>query len=182
VSKFGKYKSESRIKDALISNATNGQTESFLSNYAILSDNLKKNWKNMFMDYAMMSVSKDIVEFLVSEEAICNYALCIYDCKYNRMHEVYDLITEMINKYGSFTKNTIYLSKSMILERIISPEKISANQNRLSYIIDLMRSKYISVEEVRLFISNEISSDKNGKYKGALVMLNRELLLNEIGI
>lgn len=178
-----KYKNVGRLKNALISNASFNQISEFVENYAVLKSSVNEtalaNFRNSLMDSAIKNISKDVVEFLISEKALCNYATCIYDCKYDKIEEVYNYINEMIEKHGSFTMNTIHLHKGMVIRRLIDPAKVFANKDRLAYTIDLIRKGFISSQEVRE-ISNELY--KNEKYKSHFTMMNRDLLLTELGI
>lgn len=173
-----KYKGLNRLKDALISNACQNQTESFTRTYAFLPEEHRKHFKDRLMDLAMKNISKDIVEFLIKEGAICNYMSCLHECHYRKMYDVYLFITEMIDKHGSFTKNTTHFHKSMIVKRLLDPEKVINNKDRLSCAIDLMRDGKISIQDVKQCLDEY----KDSKHVSELIMINREISLSNLGI
>lgn len=186
--KGSKYKNIKRLKDALISNASLNNIDSFKENYACwISNDTKRpstfgvadSNRDMLMDFAMRNLSKEVVEFLLKEGASCNYASCIYECKYEIIEDVYNYINEMIEKHGTFTKNTVHLHKGMIINRLIDPEKVLANKDRLVHTIDLIRRGFLSADEVREIANKLYTSDRS---KGQFKMLSRELILTELGI
>lgn len=183
-----KYKSVDRLKNALVTNASLNQIDAFKANYKAwvsLENNkpsrfgLADSNKELLMFFAYKSVSKDVVEFLISEGVKCNYASCIYECKYNMIEDVYNYINEMIDKHGPLTNNTLHLNKGMVIRRLIEPDKVSVNKDRVSYTIDLIRKGFLDPSEVRK-IANEIYT--SDRYKGVFTMMSRELLLTELGI
>lgn len=186
--KGSKYKNLKRLKNALISNASLNNIDAFKENYASWISSTTKgpstfgvadSNKDMLMDFAMRNLSKDVVEFLLKEGASCNYASCIHECKYEIIEDVYNYINEMIEKHGSFTKNTVHLHKGMVINRLIDPEKVLANKARLVYTIDLIRRGFLSADEVREVANRAYTSDR---HKGQFKMISRELILTELGI
>jgi len=183
-----KYKNLGRLKNALVTNATLDQIGEFKQNYdcwvslehtGANAFGISDRNKETLMYFAMKSLSKDVVEFLIKEGVKCNYASCIYECKYDKIEEVYNFINEMIDKYGPLTDNTIHLHKGMIIRRLIEPDKANVNKERISYTIDLIRKGFLDPVEVREIANELYTSDK---YKGTFTMMSRELLLNELGI
>lgn len=186
--KGSKYKNLQRLKNALISNACLNRIDEFKKNYACWVSNdtgrpstfgMSDSNKDMLMGFAMKNLSKDVVEFLLSEGASCNFGACIYECKYEMIEDVYNYINEMIDKHGSFTKNTVHLHKGMVIGRLIDPEKVLANKDRLVYTIELIRKGFLSADEVREIASGLYTSERS---KGQFKMLSRELILTELGI
>lgn len=183
-----KYKSLDRLKNALVTNASLNQIGAFKNNYAAWESiensrpsrfGISDSNKELLMYFAYKNLSKDVVEFLIKEGVKCNYASCIYDCKYEIIDEVYKYINEMIDKYGPLTNNTVHLSKGMIIRRLIEPDKVNVNKDRVSFTIDLIRKGFLDPEEVRRIANELYISDK---YKGSFTMMSRELLLTELGI
>ncbi len=176
-----KYKNLNRLKNALVTNASLNQIDAFKVNYKLCLSNHTN--KELFMSellyFAYKNLSKDVVEFLIGDGVKCNYASCIYDCKYNLLEDVYNYINEMIDKYGSLTDNTIQINKCMIIRRLIEPDKANVNRDRISYTIDLIRKGFLDPIEVKK-MANELY--KSDKYKGTFLMMTRELLLTELGI
>ena len=184
--KFGKYKSLKRLKDALISNASLNQFDAFRANYQLLDNNIKNgghnyasSFRNYLMDCAIKNLSKDVVEYLLNEGAQCNYNTCLYECHWNKLDKVYDLINELHNKYGSFTMNSIHMHKGMIINRLIDPEKGHTNKDRIAYVIELVGNGFLDSSEVK----DSANKLYNGhKYQGEFKQLTRQLLLDELGI
>ena len=178
-----KYKNLGRLKDALVSNACQNQIDQFEINYNAYKMNCieSKNspFKDKLMDFAMMSLSDNIVELLIKDGSSCNYNSCLYECNYDLSDKVYLLINKMIDKYGPFTKNTIHMHKGMIINRIIDPEKASINPKRLEYVIELVRSGFLEGSEVKS-VADELYKDS--KHKGNFSMVTRELILTSLGI
>jgi hypothetical protein len=183
-----KYKSLDRLKNALVTNASLNQIDAFKENYSYWKSiqdkgssqfGLSESNKELLMYFAMKSISRDVVEFLIKENVKCNYSSCIYGCKFTQIKEVYEFINEMINKHGLLTDNKTHLHKDMIIRRLIEPDKVNVNKERIILTIDLIRSGFLDSKEVR-DISEELYN--NIKYKGMFTMMSRELLLTELGI
>lgn len=179
----GKYRNIKRLKNALVTNASLDQIDEFKINY----DTFKKstninhvgNIKCLLIDIAIRNISRNVADVLINDGAICNYAQCIYDCEYRKLEDVYNYILEMVEEHGSFTKNTVHLHKGMIIKRLIDPDKVMVNKDRILYIIDLIGSGFITAGEVKEIADTLYKSDK---YKGEFKMMYRELLLTELGI
>lgn len=181
-----KYHNLDRLKNALISNACQDQTEYFRENYSILGDykNSPKNnpFKDSLLDFAIMNISKDISILLIKDDAKCSIERCLWKCDYRSLDKVYVFINELISN-KSFDVGKSHIHKGLIIRRLLDPDKVYVNKDRLSYIIELIRDKFLDSDEVKKIIDDIYGSDTlNQKYKDNFKMVNRELILNSLGI
>lgn len=191
--KYKISKNVKRLSDALVSNACNNQIEQLKENLHILNGDItytnhksvkKSHIESNLLDYAIKFCSKDVAEYLIPIGAKVSYHNCIDECKYDKIKEVYELIQYLESNFGSFDKCNISIdaivNKIYIIERLIDPEKVIANKDRLNYTIDLIRSGFIKAEDVRKIASSKY--EKKESYITHFKMMTRELFLNELGI
>ena len=181
-----KYHNLDRLKDALISNASQNQTEQFIENYSILGDHKNSPKNNTFKDslltFAIMNISKNIAILLIKDGAKCSVERCLWKCDYRSLDKVYVFINELI-QYDSFDTGRSHIHKGLIIKRLLDPDKVYVNKDRLSYLIELIIDKFIDSDEVKIIIDDIYGSDTlNQKYKDNFKMVNRELILNSLGI
>lgn len=166
-----------KLRDSLISSVSDDNLDKILSNsdYAL-------EIKNDLLYYAISKNSKNCAEYLVKNEAtISNLSICFLNCKFNIIREIYELVIDLTNKYGSFSNTRYYINKIFIIERLLEPSKVSINRDRLTYVVDLCIDGFLDFSDVRNYLDS-LGSDKREKYKSEFRLINRELLLTDLGL
>ena len=176
-------KNRKRLRDALVSNAYNNQLSKMLENFAMLRPDEFESCKSGLLTHALKNASKECAQILIEKGAICDPNRIMYDCDWKVVDKVHTLMIELIEKYDvKFLKesNSPYFltDKKSIIARLIEPAKIDANIERAEYVLKLMNDGFFTPQDVRE-VYNQSYKDKN---KGKMVMLIRELTLNELGL
>jgi hypothetical protein len=172
------YKYKSKITDSLESNATSNQITQMINNYKLISEDEFLLCRNSLLELALKFNSKECAIFLIEKGAYCDPNRLIFDCKYDKSIEVFNLLTyfKETNSIG-FTKE-FDSSISSLISRLLEPSKVLANSKRLDYVLNNIN--FFGFENVKSTIEKNIKSnpDSIAKYKTLL----REIKLKELGI
>lgn len=172
-------KNRKRLRDALESNVHENQIENLVENFKLLRPDEFETCKGSLLLISIKSGSKECSEFLIENGAICNPNLILFECKYDKIHIVYDLITELTEKYpNSFTQGKFSINKKSLISRLIDPSKVSDNDKRIDYVFDQMG--FFGYKEVREVIDENYKSKPEKWSK--LISVLREIKLRELGI
>lgn len=178
-------KNRKRIVDALMSNAYNNQVQQMLGNFIMLRDDEFERCKNSLLYTALKNGSKECAEILIEKGAICDTNRVMNDCQWSKLDKVHLLIGDLLDKYGThFTsgcgsRSYFHTNKRGLISRLIEPSKIEDNPERLDYTIQLIRNGVFNMDDVRSVVNETY---KDSSKRGNLVMLIREITLNELGI
>ena len=177
-------KNRKRLRDALVSNAYNNQVKQMLENFAMLRPDEFESCKSSLLTQALKNASSDCAQILIEKGAVCDPNGILYDCDWRIIGKVHTLIGELIEKNGvdfiSGKGNSSYFfsDKKSLISRLIEPSKIEANIERAEYVLQLMRDGFFTAQDVRE-VYNKLYKEKS---KGKMIMIIRELTLNELGI
>lgn len=159
-----------RLHDALESNAHSNQLGQMMENFSLLNPDEFNACKDRLLFLSLKNCSKDCAVLLIEKGATCNLDRVFYECHWKIIHKVHALLCELY-PYPSFNKLSL-------LSRLIEPSKVEANVERAEYVFQLLKDGFFSVEDIR-YTCKLLYKDKN---KNNIVMILRELTLNELGI
>ena len=178
-------KNRKRIVDALTSNAYNNQVQQMLENFIMLRNDEFERCKNSLLYTALKNGSKECAQILIEKGAICDTNRVMNECQWSKLDKVHSLIGDFLDKYGpEFTsgcgsRKYFHTNKRGLISRLIEPSKINDNPERLDYTIQLLRNGFFNVDDVRSVVNETY---KDSSKRGNLVMLIREITLNDLGI
>lgn len=164
------------------------QTSCILDNISELKENLiiyneivgdiKVNTMIELFYLALTNNSINCSSFIIENyNILVNTKYIMANCKYEKMHLVWDLTHNLMDIYPNKIINNIE-NKKFLIERLIAPEKIQENNARVEYLISQISLGFFSASDIKDCISTTYK-DKN---KAPLISLMREIKLNEIGI
>ena len=171
-------KNRKRLRDALEGNVYRNQLSKMLENFQLLKPDEFLSCKNDLLKLALKNASKECAIFLVEKEARTSIEWCLLECDYNKIDKVYNLISELNSKYD-FSGPSLPQKKTLIA-RLISPEKVSENSERVDYLFKMINEGFFTSEDVMEQI--EISYKYKQEQKRYFISLFRELKLKQIGI
>lgn len=175
-------KNRKRLHDALISNVYNNNQVQMLENFALLKPDEFESCKSNLLRHSLKNASKECAQILIDRGATCDPSRIIYDCDWRIVDKVYLLVNELIsindNKFLKTDSRFLSNNKKAIIARLIEPYKVEANVERVEYVLRLLREEFFTVQDIREVYSNLYKDN----HKGKMVMLLRELTLNELGI
>ena len=169
-----------RLKDALISNVHANQLDNLKYNVSLLRTNLfDDGLKSKLLTLSLTNASKECALFLIEQGAICNPSYILSECKYDKIHIVYELVDELVDEFpDNFTGSGMNKNKKYLIKRILDPSKINENPHRIDYLMS--NTKFFSTKEIKQCIDEEYKS-KPEKWS-ALISLLRDIKLKELGI
>jgi hypothetical protein len=171
-------KNRKRLRDALESNAYSNQLSKMLENFQLLKPEEFLQCRNNLLKLALKNASKECAIFLIEKEARSNIEWCLLESDYNKIDKVYNLISELNSKYD-FSGPSLPQKKTLIA-RLISPEKVSENSERVDYLFKMINEGFFTSEDVMEQI--EISYKDKKEQKRYFISLFRDLKLRELGI
>ena len=117
--------------------------------------------------------------FLIEEGGKAHPNFLCHECKYNKIHLVYELIHELIKKYpDAFTAKKFQLNKKILIKRLIEPNKIKENKKRVDYLFENI--SFYGQKNIREVIDEEFSSESSTRAE--LISIMREIKFRELGI
>jgi len=169
-----------RLYNALESNVHANQIDLLKENLIEFSSMVDEKRKIRLLTLSLQNGSKECAEYFLEQGITCNPNFILLECKFNKIIDVYNLLSELLNKYpNSFIGNErkMPLNKITLIKRLIDPSKIEDNQKRVDYLL----------ENMEFFGASNITEVIDEHYKGSSKMsrlksLIREIKLKELGI
>ena len=177
IQKWGKHRG--RLIDALESNAYNNQLDELKENLTLLRVDEFESNKNKLLFIALKSGSKECSEYLIEKEAKTNSQRVLNKCDFEKIDKVYELLSELSNKYD-FIRDSFHSDKKELITRLIDPHKVKANEKRINFLLKLLSDGFFEIDEVRRIIDYEYEGKP--EKKGMFLSVYREITLRELGI
>lgn len=187
------YKNEFRFKQALYHAASMESLEKFLEIYNGYTKRFNKEIDKGRVDsysskgllyYALKNNNEPVSIWLIEQGFATSIAYVIDHCDYNKVKDIFNFVYNENGVAFSESKNWVTtiepeLIKKRILNRLLDPEKVKANTDRIDFVINLINDGFVSSIEV-LQVVNSFS--KHGANRGLVIQLLRDLRLTALGI